>query len=172
MAVFLAAGVSTARASERVDANAVGPRLAVNARSVAMVTYRAPGRTFHTLVWGAVHALPPPGDRRSTALRRSRALLHVRGAHDLRTHGVPLRRRRSPYPRSGRPGVVAGVEDPRLYPWPTPDDEEYRIGGEATHRNPLSQGFHVYAIRWLPDAIQFKLDGRPYGSIGARRPDC
>jgi hypothetical protein len=59
MAVFLAAGVSTARASERVDVNAVGPRLAVNARGVAMVTYRARGRTFHTLVWGAINALPP-----------------------------------------------------------------------------------------------------------------
>jgi hypothetical protein len=59
MAVFLVAGVSTARASERVDVNAVGPRLAVNARGVAMVTYRARGRTFHSLVWGAVDALPP-----------------------------------------------------------------------------------------------------------------
>ncbi len=57
--VALAGGVPTARAGERVDVNATGVRLAVNARGVAMVTYRARGRTFHLLVWGAVNALPP-----------------------------------------------------------------------------------------------------------------
>src|SRR5436190_12841236 len=46
-------------ASERVDVNADGVRLAVNVRGTALVTYRARGRTFHLLVWGAVNALPP-----------------------------------------------------------------------------------------------------------------
>jgi len=53
------AGGSAARASERVDVNATGVRLAVNPRGVAMVTYRARGRTYHLLVRGAVNALPP-----------------------------------------------------------------------------------------------------------------
>jgi hypothetical protein len=57
--LLLLGGVSTARGSERVDGDAASPRLAVNARGVAMVTYRARGRTFHTLVWGAINALPP-----------------------------------------------------------------------------------------------------------------
>jgi hypothetical protein len=48
-----------AAAGERVDVDATGVKLAVNARGVAMVTYRARGRTFHLLAWGAVNALPP-----------------------------------------------------------------------------------------------------------------
>ncbi len=59
LVVVLAAGGSTARASERVDVNASGARLAVNAHGAAIVTYRARGRTFHLLVWGAVNALAP-----------------------------------------------------------------------------------------------------------------
>ena len=50
---------ASALAGERVDVNASNVRLAVNSRGVAMVTYRARGRVFHTLVWGAVNALPP-----------------------------------------------------------------------------------------------------------------
>ena len=65
----LAAGVSTARASEQVDVNASGVRLAVNARGVALVTYRARGRTFHTLVWGAVNARPPSRTERQVRFR-------------------------------------------------------------------------------------------------------
>jgi hypothetical protein len=48
-----------ATAGERVDVDATGVKLAVNARGMAMVTYRARGRTFHLLAWGAVNALPP-----------------------------------------------------------------------------------------------------------------
>ena len=51
-------GSATARASERVDVDATGVRLAVNGAR-ALVTYRARGRTFHVLAWGAVNALPP-----------------------------------------------------------------------------------------------------------------
>src|SRR4051794_30889343 len=50
---------SPAAASERVDVNATGVRLAVNAAGTGLVTYRARGRTFHLLVWGAVNARPP-----------------------------------------------------------------------------------------------------------------
>ena len=55
----VAGGGAAARASERVDVNATAPKLAVNSRGTALVTYRARGRTFHLLVWGAVNALPP-----------------------------------------------------------------------------------------------------------------
>jgi hypothetical protein len=55
----LVLNAAPARASERVDVNATGVRLAVNGRGMAMVTYRARGRVFHALVWGAVNALPP-----------------------------------------------------------------------------------------------------------------
>jgi hypothetical protein len=46
-------------AGERVDVNAQDVHLAVNARGTALVTYRARGRTFHLLVWGAINARPP-----------------------------------------------------------------------------------------------------------------
>src|SRR5437588_1716694 len=59
LAGALLGGGSAARASERVDMNATGLRLAVNSQGVAMVTYRARGRLFHTLVWRAVNARPP-----------------------------------------------------------------------------------------------------------------
>ena len=48
-----------ALASGRVDVDATRVRLAVNAGGTAMITYRARGRTFHLLVWGAVNARPP-----------------------------------------------------------------------------------------------------------------
>jgi hypothetical protein len=50
--------VSTAHASERVDVDASGVRLAANS-GTALVTYRARGRTFHLLASAAVNALPP-----------------------------------------------------------------------------------------------------------------
>jgi len=55
----VAGGGAAARASERVDVNATAQKLTVNSRGTALVTYRARGRTFHLLVWGAVNALPP-----------------------------------------------------------------------------------------------------------------
>jgi len=55
----VAGGGAAARASERVDVNATAQKLAVNSRGTALVTYRARGRTFHLLVWGAINALPP-----------------------------------------------------------------------------------------------------------------
>jgi hypothetical protein len=55
----LAVVAPSALASERVDVDATGVRLAVNTRGTAMVTYHARGRTFHLLVWGAVNARPP-----------------------------------------------------------------------------------------------------------------
>ena len=55
----VAGGGAAARASERVDINATTIKLAVNSGGTALVNYRARGRTFHLLVWGAVNARPP-----------------------------------------------------------------------------------------------------------------
>jgi hypothetical protein len=69
LAFTVAGGGSAAHASERVDVNATGVSLAVNARGVGLVTYRARGRTFHVLVWGALNALPPSQNIRQVHFR-------------------------------------------------------------------------------------------------------
>jgi len=69
LAVAVAGAGSPAHASERVDVNATGVRLAVNARGVALVTYRTRGRTFHLLAWGAINALPPSQNVRQVHFR-------------------------------------------------------------------------------------------------------
>src|SRR5213078_2070103 len=56
---LLCAAPCTASASDRLDVNASHVRLAVNKSGLAMVTYRARGRTVHAIVWGATNALPP-----------------------------------------------------------------------------------------------------------------
>jgi hypothetical protein len=58
VAGLFAFGGSPASASQRLDVNATGVRLAVNG-STALVTYRARGRMVHALVWGAIDARPP-----------------------------------------------------------------------------------------------------------------
>ena len=57
--VVVLAAPCTASASDRLDVNASHVRLAVNKSGLAMVTYRARGRTVHAIVWGATNALPP-----------------------------------------------------------------------------------------------------------------
>jgi hypothetical protein len=59
LAAAVAGGGAAARASERVDVNGTGVKLAVNSRHTALVTYRVRNRTFHLLVWGATNARPP-----------------------------------------------------------------------------------------------------------------
>jgi hypothetical protein len=48
-----------AAASQLIDRDATGVRLAVNAKGEALLTYRAQGRTQHVLAWGAVDARHP-----------------------------------------------------------------------------------------------------------------
>ena len=59
LALTCIGGASSAHASQRIAQDATGVRLAVNAKGTALVTYLANGRLTHTLVWGAVNALPP-----------------------------------------------------------------------------------------------------------------
>ena len=51
--------VSPASASQLIDRNAQGVRLAVNGRGEALLTYRAGGRFQHVLAWGAINARYP-----------------------------------------------------------------------------------------------------------------
>jgi Glycosyl hydrolases family 16/Malectin domain len=48
---------------------------------------------------------------------------------------------------------------------PGPRGRAYRHGGAATVSGSLDRGFHVYGVRWLPGAMQFALDGRPYATV-------
>jgi hypothetical protein len=66
LAVMLAAAVvsSTAGASELIDRNASGIKLAVNAKGEALLTYRASGKLKHVLAGGAVNAIAPTTARK------------------------------------------------------------------------------------------------------------
>jgi hypothetical protein len=64
VAVVALAAVPAAHATQLVDRNASGVRLAVNARGEALITYRAGGRLKHVLAWGGVDAIPPSPGRR------------------------------------------------------------------------------------------------------------
>jgi hypothetical protein len=60
---------SPAQASELIDRNAAGVKLAVNAKGQALLTYRASGRVRRVLAWGAVDAIPPTRGRRQVSFR-------------------------------------------------------------------------------------------------------
>lgn len=64
-----AALASTASASQLVDRNATGVKLAVNAKGEALVTYTSAGKTKHVLAWGAVNAIAPTRSRAQVALK-------------------------------------------------------------------------------------------------------
>jgi hypothetical protein len=60
LVVALAAAVCarTAAASELIDRNASGVKLEVDRSGRALLTYRARGRVWHVLAWGAINARP------------------------------------------------------------------------------------------------------------------
>jgi hypothetical protein len=65
----IAAFPGTASASELIDRNAQNVKLAVNPKGQALLTYRARGRTWRVLAWGAINAIPPTRGRRQVAFR-------------------------------------------------------------------------------------------------------
>ena len=68
--VVLAALVSsTARASQLIDRNATGVKLAVNAKGEAMLTYTADGKLKHVLAWGGINAVAPTHGRSQVELK-------------------------------------------------------------------------------------------------------
>ena len=60
---------STANASQLVDRNAHGIRLAVNAKGEALVTYTSGGKLKHVLAWGAENAIAPTRARPQVAFK-------------------------------------------------------------------------------------------------------
>jgi hypothetical protein len=66
VSVVLAAAfaASAASASELIDRNATGVKLAVNAQGEALLTYRAEGKLKHVLAGGAVNAIAPTTARK------------------------------------------------------------------------------------------------------------
>lgn len=66
LVVVLAASAvtSAATASELIDRNAIGVKLAVNAKGEALLTYRAAGQLKHVLAGGAVNAIAPTTARK------------------------------------------------------------------------------------------------------------
>ncbi len=69
IAATAAAFPGTAPASELIDRNASNVKLAVNPKGQALLTYRARGRTWRVLAWGAINAIAPTQARRQVAFR-------------------------------------------------------------------------------------------------------
>ena len=63
LVALAAALASTASASQLIDRNATGVKLAVNAKGEALLTYRSAGKTKHVLAWGALNAIAPTRSR-------------------------------------------------------------------------------------------------------------
>jgi hypothetical protein len=64
-----AALASTAGASQLIDRNATGVKLAVNAKGEALITYRAHGAVKHVLAWNALNAIAPTRARPQVAFK-------------------------------------------------------------------------------------------------------
>jgi hypothetical protein len=62
--------VTSASASQLIDRDAKGIRLAVNARGEALVTYRARGSAQHVLAWGAIDARHPTSGKPQVRFRK------------------------------------------------------------------------------------------------------
>ena len=76
LAIALAAALvvaAAASASQLIDRNATGVRLAVNARGEALLTYRARGGLHHVLAWGAVDARHPTSGQRQVRFQKDYA---------------------------------------------------------------------------------------------------
>ncbi len=58
-----------ADASQLIDRNATGVRLAVNARGEALLTYRVGGTYRHVLAWGAINARHPTSGKRQVRFK-------------------------------------------------------------------------------------------------------
>jgi hypothetical protein len=64
---------ASAGASQLLDRNARNVRLKVSRDGKAMVSYRAHGRSWNVLAWGAINALPPNRARKQVQFRLDRA---------------------------------------------------------------------------------------------------
>ena len=71
LAALVAASVvpAEAGASELIDRNAAGVKLAVNDKGQALLTYRARGKLWNVLAWGAQNAIAPTPSRPQVKFR-------------------------------------------------------------------------------------------------------
>jgi hypothetical protein len=60
---------ASANASQLIDRNARGVKLAVNSKGEAMITYFANGQLKHVLAWGAINAIAPTQARAQVAFK-------------------------------------------------------------------------------------------------------
>jgi hypothetical protein len=60
---------ASANASQLIDRNARGVKLAVDSKGEAMITYFANGRLKHVLAWGAINAIAPTQARAQVAFK-------------------------------------------------------------------------------------------------------
>ena len=67
-ALLVPIGTAPANASQIVDRNATGIKLAVNKQGEALVTYTASGQVKHVLAWGAVNAIKPTAGKKQLVL--------------------------------------------------------------------------------------------------------
>jgi beta-glucanase (GH16 family) len=76
----------------------------------------------------------------------------------------------------GTPTSRARADMDRQYAWTVHEDtqapaEYRRVGGWGESSRPLSDGFHTYAVDWVPGCLRFSLDGRTTGVVDlAREP--
>jgi hypothetical protein len=96
VAIASAAFASPASASQLLDRNATHVRLKVSSDGKAMVSYRAHGRSWDVLAWGAINALHPNKVRKQVQFRLDRA-------GGWGTFGRKLRFRNSCQPYDGPP---------------------------------------------------------------------
>ena len=68
-AICAASMAPCATASQLVDRNASGVRLAVNGKGEALITYTAHGTLKHVLAWGAINARAPSQAQPQVAFR-------------------------------------------------------------------------------------------------------
>ena len=61
-AFVLGMGAAPVHASQLIDRNATGVKLAVNSKGEALLTYTSGGKLKHVLAWGAVNAIAPSAD--------------------------------------------------------------------------------------------------------------
>jgi hypothetical protein len=73
LCIVAAVGAQAATASQLLDRNATHVRLKVSRDGKAMVSYRANGRSWDVLAWGAVNALAPTTARKQVQFRIDRA---------------------------------------------------------------------------------------------------
>jgi len=67
------AWTGSAAASQLIDRNATGVKLAVNTKREALLTYRARGRVKHILVWGAIDARHPTSGKPQVRFKKDYA---------------------------------------------------------------------------------------------------